>query len=55
VEFDLDHIGDDPAPHFSYSQVEPGAYICLLNPVLHLLGDRTLVIRVKNPRAVKIL
>ena len=55
MQFFLDHLGDDPLPHFSYSQVKPGSYICLVDPVLQFSGDGTLGIRINDPRRVKVL
>ncbi|XP_053406587.1 uncharacterized protein LOC123546263 [Mercenaria mercenaria] len=55
VEFYLDHLGDNPFPFFRYSQVKPGSYIYLKNPVMHQFGDGSVGIRIDNPEEVKVL
>ncbi|XP_045190231.2 uncharacterized protein LOC123547308 [Mercenaria mercenaria] len=55
VEFYFDHLGDNPRPFFSYSQVKPGGYICLVDPVMHLFGDGSVGVRINNPEEVKVL
>ncbi|XP_045190223.2 uncharacterized protein LOC123547306 isoform X2 [Mercenaria mercenaria] len=55
VEFYLDQYHDDPSPFFRYSQIKPGGYICLKNPVIHHFLDRTYGFRVNNPDEVKVL
>lgn len=53
VEFHLDN--DDPSPFFSYSQVKPGGYICILNAAKHLFRDGSVGFRIDHPDQVKIL
>ena len=53
VMFYLDD--DNPFPFFSYSQVKPGNFLCLLNPVIHYFMDGTVGIRVDNPADVSII
>ncbi|XP_060561373.1 uncharacterized protein LOC132721125 isoform X2 [Ruditapes philippinarum] len=55
VEFYLDDFGDNPFPYFSYSQVKPGGYICLVAPVMHEFRDGTIGIRIDLPEQVRVL
>ncbi|KAH3853518.1 uncharacterized protein LOC127875312 [Dreissena polymorpha] len=55
VEFYLDHVGDNPAPFFSYSMVKPGNFICILKPLVHGFMDGTIGFKIEDPSNVYII
>ena len=53
VEFYIDC--DHPLPYFSFSQVKPGGYICIVNAAKHLFRDGSVGMRIDKPENIKIL
>ena len=53
IEFYFDHLGDNPAPYWSYSDVKPGGYLFLHNPLLHVFRDGVVGFRVNHPKEIK--
>ncbi|XP_052274096.1 uncharacterized protein LOC127874031 isoform X3 [Dreissena polymorpha] len=55
VEFYLDHVGDNPAPFFTYRMVKPGNYICIVRPLVHAFMDGTIGFKIEDPSTVCII